>query len=226
MIDVAPLLFGISGAASGFALPHFTQRLVEYKSKKKGISAPRSRWHTALWLRLVCSLGSIPVWVAASLSVHPTLAALLLSLLFSASVVTAWVDLRIRLIPNEMILFLLLAGVVFRWSMGGLPSLLASLGCLVAMIFVFSIVAHFTGFGMVGAGDVKLAGVMGLILGYPGILSGLLVLCMVFLLFTAIGLLTKRITLRTMVPLAPFLMAGQMAALLGIVWNGGNLFFR
>ena len=113
---------------------------------------------------------------------------------------------------------MIVLGLAFQAVQFGLSALFPALLCMVAMMILFSAVAGFIGFDKVGAGDVKLAGTMGLALGYPAIISGLIIMSVVFVLFTLAGLVTKKLTLKTMVPFAPFMMTGMVFALLYIIY--------
>jgi leader peptidase (prepilin peptidase) / N-methyltransferase len=65
-----------------------------------------------------------------------------------------------------------------------------------------------------GFGDVTLSGVMGLLLGWPGIMGGLLIaigLGGVFsLLFILIKLITKKYQAFSSIPYAPFIIFGSL----------------
>lgn len=143
--------------------------------------------------------------------------ALLISLLFGLSVLTALVDLKINVIPNELILALSLVGTIFQGSYYGFHSLLISFLCMFVIAGLFTVVACALGFNKVGAGDVKLSGVMGLILGYPNIISALTIMSLSLLIYAQIGLLTRKLKLRSMLPFAPFMMLGLIVTLIFII---------
>ncbi|MDO8671632.1 MAG: A24 family peptidase, partial [Dehalococcoidia bacterium] len=70
-----------------------------------------------------------------------------------------------------------------------------------------------------GAGDVKLAGFLGLMLGWPVVLPGLF---LGFALAAAVSiglLLTGRASMKTYIPYAPFLVVGAFLALLFLMNN-------
>ena len=64
-----------------------------------------------------------------------------------------------------------------------------------------------------GGGDVKLAGVIGLLLGYPTVFTGLLLGIILGGLAAAVLLLFKRITLRSTMAYAPYLASGALIGL-------------
>ena len=71
-------------------------------------------------------------------------------------------DLRYRRIPNVLVLSLLLGGLTINTSFGGLNGAIASLEGF-ALAFVPMFLIHL--FGAMGAGDVKLFGAVGAVLG-------------------------------------------------------------
>jgi len=68
--------------------------------------------------------------------------------------------------------------------------------------------------GGIGLGDVKMAGLMGLMLGLPGVLVGIFIGIVVGGIVASVALLTKRKKGRQAIPFGPFLSLGTMAALL------------
>ena len=113
-------------------------------------------------------------------------------------------------LPSYPILIVLLgAAEAASPNQGSMVRAGAAAALLAALFFVAALV------GGVGLGDVKLAGLLGLVLGFRGwttVYTGILaafVLAAVFVLFRAIqGQSRERL------PLGPFLMAGTMVAVL------------
>ena len=134
-------------------------------------------------------------------------------MLFTIAVIIAIIDIRIRIIPNELLLIMLAMGIAYQAVSFGLMAILTSLVCMVVMIIVFTAVAGFVGMDKVGAGDVKLAGAMGLVLGYPNVITAVLIMSAVFLIFTLIGMTLRKLTLKSMLPFAPFMMTGMIFTL-------------
>lgn len=211
------VLLGIAGAAFGFVLPNIAQRIAIYKYHKKEMELPDNPHYTATYTKLILCAMNGAVWALSGiLSEHFTVA-VLISFLFSIAVLITIIDLRIRIVPNELLLVMVVAGLTFQGVQFGLIAVLISVLCMLAMMFFFSVVAGMVGFDKVGAGDVKLAGAMGLALGYPNIVTAMIIMCAVFLLFSAVGLILRKITLKTMLPFAPFMMIGMVFSLANIV---------
>jgi Flp pilus assembly protein protease CpaA len=124
----------------------------------------------------------------------------------------AAIDIDRRLVLNEMLavgaVLALLNAAMHGWT--GLGS--ALLGGLLAL-GLFLLLALFQR-GALGAGDVKLAGLLGLAFGYPLALRVLLLGVIVGGVVAAVLLLTRQVSRRTMIPYAPFLAAGGILVLL------------
>jgi leader peptidase (prepilin peptidase) / N-methyltransferase len=142
--------------------------------------------------------------------------------LVAAGVLLAAVDLRHRLLPNRVVLPTFAAGTVLLF----LPTLLdgawaALLRVILgaAVLFAVFLVLALVSPGGLGMGDVKLAAVVGLYLGWLGwgavalgAVAGFVVQAVV-----AVGLLaTRRIGLRGELPFGPAMLAG---AALAIGWT-------
>lgn len=211
------VLLGIAGAAFGFALPNIAQRIALYKYRKKKMELPDNTRYMATYIKLIlCAMNGAAWALSGILSEHFTVA-VLISLLFSIAVLITIIDLRIRIVPNELLLVMVVAGLTFQGVQFGPIAVLISVLCMLGMMVFFSVVAGMVGFDKVGAGDVKLAGAMGLALGYPNIVTAMVIMCVVFLIFSAVGLLLRKLTLKTMLPFAPFMMIGMVFSLAYIV---------
>jgi len=72
---------------------------------------------------------------------------------------------------------------------------------------------HLLSRGALGAGDVKLSGLIGLMVGYPAILPALAIAA-VLAAVVAVGLLlARRATLKSYIPYAPYLAIGALWAM-------------
>lgn len=129
----------------------------------------------------------------------------------------AWVDWKLHLIPNRLLLMglvarFLLFAVEFMISVQeacyiAIGSIIAAFGSAIACLLCRLAVPH-----SVGYGDVKLLAVMGLYLGMDYAWNGIL-LSLILLFFAAVFLLlTKRAERGTEMPFAPFLLIGTILA--------------
>ena len=145
----------------------------------------------------------------------------------SLLLVVGIIDLERGLILNRVVYpsILVLLVVAPFWSELGLPrtffgneglffsllnSVLAGLG---AFLFFMGITLAYPQ-GM-GGGDVKLAGLLGLLLGYPGVLIGLWISIISGGAFAVALLLTKKKGRKDAIPFGPFLSLGAVVVLLG-----------
>ncbi len=213
------VLLGLAGAALGFGIPDISQSLTLYKCRKKNLTLSPEPRFTSAYLKLGLCLLNGAAWGLSGLLTGHLTAAVLISLLFSTAVLIAIIDIRIRIVPNELLLVMLILGIAFQATQFGLTAILVAALCMIGMMVFFTFVAGMVGFDKVGAGDVKLAGAMGLALGYPNIISALIIMCAGFLLFSVIGLLIRKLTLKSMLPFAPFMMTGMVVALASIAFQ-------
>ena len=207
------VIFLLAGMALGLEVPDIAQRIVLYKCRKKNsVTAKDSRYTTAL-LKLGLFILNGSAWCLSGLLAEHFGAAILISFLFTTAILIAIIDLRIRIVPNELLLVMVAAGIAFQAVQFGHMAILTSILCMIAMIIFFTVVAGIVGFDKVGAGDVKLAGAMGLALGYPNIITALIIMSAVFFIYTFTGLMLKKLTLKSMLPFAPFMMTGMVFAM-------------
>ncbi len=127
-------------------------------------------------------------------------------------------DLKYYIIPDEVIypaIVISMSWLLYSFSFGAMGKealLYTILSALGASLFFFLIWFFSKGMAM-GFGDVKLAILMGLLLGFPNIIVGLF---LGFLFGAIIGsgmVLFKRKGLKSEIPFGPFLLAGLFTAL-------------
>lgn len=131
----------------------------------------------------------------------------------------SWIDARTHLLPNRIVLpwypfalILLGAALVLAGDWAGLLRTVAG----GAILFGFYFLLHLIQPGGMGLGDVKLAGIMGLYLGYLSWSHLLLGTVAAFLLGGLAGLVfiaLRRAGLKTPLAFGPYLVIGTTAAL-------------
>jgi leader peptidase (prepilin peptidase)/N-methyltransferase len=136
---------------------------------------------------------------------------LLMSLFGVALLTLSATDFERRLLPNRIMYPCLVAGLLLCWAWPhrSVPSdLVGGATGAALMLGLFLVVPGF------GFGDVKLAGLIGLILGFPAVVSGLLV----GMVFGGIGsgwlLLSKRARLHSVMAYGPYLAGGAILEML------------
>jgi leader peptidase (prepilin peptidase)/N-methyltransferase len=157
------------------------------------------------------------VAVTARFGVTPALAAYLY--LAAVAVALTMIDLDVRRLPNVIVLPSYLVGALLimpaaaaraGWSSAarGLVAMAALTAFYLALRFLYP--------GGMGLGDVKLAGLLGLYLGWLGWNSVWIGTFSGFLLGGLVGavlLVTRRADRKTAIPFGPFMLAGAMLAL-------------
>ncbi len=129
--------------------------------------------------------------------------------LFSIILVT---DLRFMIIPNKILLFFLPVFILFRicqplepwWS--GITGAIAGYG-IIALIIILSR-------GGMGAGDMKLFGLLGLLLGFPNILLAFFMAILIGLLSSSVILFKRGCTEKQEVAFGPAIVSGAIITFL------------
>lgn len=217
---IITILFSIIGLVTGYKIPDISNRIIEYKKRKKSFETNESKELSNILKLLIC-LFNFAAWIATGLYTDNIFTALLIGIQITLGLIIAVIDIKIRIIPNELVLTLIILGITFQTVNFGFKHILGAIISMAAVMIIFTAVAGFMGFGKVGAGDVKLAGAIALALGYPLIITAVGIMAIVLLAYILAGLVLKKIYLSTMLPLAPFLSAGYILALLTIVLNVG-----
>lgn len=121
------------------------------------------------------------------------------------------VDLEHRIVPNRLIFPALVVAPPTAWLSGlSLPSILAGGALAFGLLLLSSLLYP----GGVGGGDVKLAALIGLITGYPGVITAMLGFALLAGAVAAFLLVTGRKGRRDYIPYAPFMVVGATLALL------------
>jgi leader peptidase (prepilin peptidase)/N-methyltransferase len=118
-------------------------------------------------------------------------------------------DLLYRTIPDQIVYPVIALALFWLIVNSQWPSVLSGLG---AALF-FLLLVLLTRWQGMGLGDVKLAGLMGLILGFPKIIVALYLGFLTGALVGVILVLTKRKRLKSEIPFGPFLVLATFIAL-------------
>lgn len=121
------------------------------------------------------------------------------------------IDLEHRLVLNVMTLPAAIIALAASFLPGAPTPVEALLGGVVAFAGFFLIAL--IGRGAMGMGDVKLSGVIGLMVGYPLVLPALLAGIVLGGLAALLLLITRRATRKSAIAYAPYLCAGALAIL-------------
>ncbi len=130
----------------------------------------------------------------------------------------ALIDIKKRIIPNRLVFILFCVWILYIVIMiiissgNGVSELINSITGAVFSMFVFGI-GYLLMKNKLGGGDVKLTVVMGLILTGDAIFGALMYALVLSLIFAAIALISKKMTIKDSMPFAPFLFLGTAAAI-------------
>jgi prepilin signal peptidase PulO-like enzyme (type II secretory pathway) len=217
MISKITVLYGLIGIILGYTIPYLSFRIMEYKKGKGNVNSSKIALYSKIF-KVFLSLSSCGVWMFIALNVNDLFVGLLIGILIILGLIIIFIDIQIRIIPNELVIALAVVGIIFQLYSYGLLSMMIAIVCMVVMMGVFTSAASFVGFGKVGAGDVKLSGAMGLALGYPLVITAVEIMAIVLLVYITIGFVIKKIFLSTMLPLAPFMISGFIFALITLLF--------
>ncbi len=214
---------GILGSAAltgmscliGYLIPDFSHSFACYKSRQKGYPEPQRRFGFR-WRRF--SVIFIAGVTGISCFLLPPDQAIFAVLICYITVFGICVDSLIRIIANEMLWVILAAGLAYRIHLEGLRALWGSAGALLMVIAVFSMTMLFTyirkGTTGVGMGDLKLAMVIAVTVGWPGVFYFLTGMACAIGMYCLAGMKCGFLARDSTFPMCGHIMAGFLTALL------------
>lgn len=200
-----PALVFMLGMAFGQVLAAYAAWMVRVRRSEPETKLP---WQAAMAASLVNGAG----WLTAGFLCPSIPEAADLGLMVSAAVTLTLIDVKARLIPNELVAALLALSAGFAFLNGGLAVFPGRLVGLLVALTLFLVAMLLAGPGKVGGGDVKLAAAVGFATGFPGVLWAVLAMALAAVLTGAAGMVTKKMGFKTPMPFAGFLTAGLVAA--------------
>ena len=172
-------------------------------------------------------------WSNATLSTGADVAASILELvaylyLAAISVVLALIDIDTKRLPNAIVLPSYVVGIVLLSAsaiLGGHPVALIPAGVGMVALFLFYLVAALVYPGGMGFGDVKLAGVLGLFLGFLGwgpLVVGAFAAFILGGVFSLVLVALRRAGRKSGIPFGPWMLAGAWVGIFfgSAVWSG------
>jgi leader peptidase (prepilin peptidase) / N-methyltransferase len=121
-------------------------------------------------------------------------------------------DLEHRLILNAVMLPAILAAIAGSFLIPGVSWKGAMVGGAIGFLFFY--IAALIYRGGLGAGDVTFATFMGLVCGFPGIVSAIIITVLSGGLGSLLLLLSKKVSLKSSIPYGPFLVIGAWSVML------------
>jgi prepilin signal peptidase PulO-like enzyme (type II secretory pathway) len=211
------LIFGLLGSGIGFFIPKASNQIIEFKLSQRNKQKEPNILDQRKWIALMIIANGI-LWGIAGHFATSIFIGILIGCLVTMAIMFTVIDIIIHIIPNEMILVGLALGIIFQISMFGLNHLWIAFVCMTIIILVFTIVGLIFGLNKIGAGDVKLAGLMGLILSYPHILFAVMAMSIALIVYSIVGMTLGKLTHVSMFAFAPFLMTGLIAGLVVVLF--------
>lgn len=214
MNDIKIVCMVLAGAAGGYMVPDIAQKLIVHKARQKNIEIQEQPQYLSVFCKMLCAaLSTAGLGLCASK--HTSwLTLLLVTSIWLIGAVVFIVDMRIRIIANETVLALGILGLGFRISMDGIFSISNSIITMAVVMGVWIVFRSIIGVDKFGAGDVKLCSVMGIMFGYPNVLCPVAVMSLLLFMFCLIGLMLNKITIKSRIPMAPFIILGMMTGIL------------
>ncbi len=160
-----------------------------------------------IWIEALAILGTTLLW-----HVEPGPALPLDLVLLWLAIVATVVDIRLRIIPNRLLLGAFGLGLVALWPVGAQAYLLGLSGAVLLLAIGFLIA--WIGRGGFGFGDVKYLGTVGFLLGWQRGLAALLLAVVCGGLYAAGLLLTHKATGRDAFAFGPFIAFGSVLVVL------------
>lgn len=209
-VTALPIVLGFAalGAAVGTVATPLTRRLLTHRDHQPLAS-------TRVLATATATMFGLLAW---RIGLHPDLAAD--ACLAAAGVLLAAIDLIEHRLPSVLVvpLYPAVAGLLgLAGLLGHEPARLLRAGLGMIALLVFYLVIALLSRGGLGAGDVRLAGVLGLALAWRG-WTTLLLGTVLGLLYAAVAgavlIILRRADRRTRIPFGPALLAGAFTALL------------
>jgi leader peptidase (prepilin peptidase)/N-methyltransferase len=196
--------------ASGSEEPR-PQRQADHEIERP--SAGITDWlRTLTWrdlpLVVLTAAGMVILW----LRYGPSVRLVIISAYFCVFVLIFVLDIAYRWVPN-LLLFPTAIFALAASLLTGHPSLGAALlGGTVGFLGFYLVAIAYR--GAMGAGDVKLAGVIGLMTGFPDVLTALTIGVVMGGIIAGLLLISGKTTRKAYIPYAPFLVSGALVTLI------------
>ncbi|QEY35673.1 prepilin peptidase [Caproiciproducens galactitolivorans] len=202
---------GVVGFLFGLYFPDIVNSLIVRKCGQKGRELP-GKLEFGNTVKLAVSVGFFFVFSGISYQIFSARSLFLCAFVAITAVATV-IDHKIRIIPNEICLALVVFGLAYRFLVNGIYGLLESVEACALVIGIFLIYyvifCRRKGFyNGIGAGDIKLALSTAVVVGFPAVMTSLLYMSAALIIYCVGGLLLKKLTLTSLFPMCGFIMIG------------------
>ena len=139
------------------------------------------------------------------------------SLIVLALVAVTFIDIDHKLILDKMVIFILVIGIIYEIVVRPVPILEGVIGFFAASVplLIIAILSK----GGIGGGDIKLMAVVGVFLGWKGVLVAMFLGAVVGAIFGIVTIILKLKKRKDIIPFGPFLCLGILVSIL----YGGQL---
>jgi leader peptidase (prepilin peptidase)/N-methyltransferase len=135
------------------------------------------------------------------------------------TIILSIIDIRIRKIPNEILIFMLVSGVFFHMTGAENITFSSHIAGLLIGLGIFLLGDVISGGKKVGKGDIKLAASIGFFTGSSVVLPTLLIAALSVTLIGGLLILKGKLQKNVPIPYAPFLMLGLFIQILVNIKN-------
>lgn len=132
---------------------------------------------------------------------------------WDAMILIAIIDLKIKRIPNKILLALLIfrfCGIIIESALGEASILNTVIFSVVGMLVggFFMLTCMFISRGGIGAGDMKLYALVGFYFGLSGIIQVMFYSLLLAAVFSICMLISRKAKMKSTLPMAPFILSG------------------
>lgn len=205
----------IVGLIIGYNLSKVVDKAILWKEKQKDkkYNLYRTEYYWDKWINGIL----ISMCFAASFYYFGVYKAIFTSLITLLAVFGARLDEKIRIIPNELVLFILILGLVsqiFKTGIKGIASGFLAVIVTGGIFFLSAFITRFlSGSIGVGAGDIKLAMALSMIMGIDNVFTFLTGIVFFLLFYIIVGFSMRTLAIGSAFPMCTQIMGGAMLAL-------------
>jgi len=151
--------------------------------------------------------------ITSSLTGFMDIKALIFFLLVTFVFVTiSFYDFLFKEIPDEVALPAFVISFLYMWLVGAYGIKELALGVGVPVLF-FGLLFGLSRGRWLGLGDLRIGAIMGALLAWPNVLLGLFLGYLSGAVYSLFGLATKKLSRKSLIPFAPFLLAGTYVSI-------------
>ena len=105
------IIFGIIGLIIGYKITDISNKIINYKRLETDID--ENNFLNSKIMLVLITVITVVLW-ALSGSINNTIIGLLISAQITIGIIIAYIDVKIRIIPNELVLAMIIVGILFQ----------------------------------------------------------------------------------------------------------------